>query len=199
MSDPLDQNPGEKAGGEKAGGRIEPTLPGAAKDPVAAAAETEELRGKLDAALAQVAAAEDARLRTLAELDNVRKRAEREISASAKYGTERLLGDLLSVCDSLELGLKAAGEAGEAAGSLLEGMQLTHKQLLSVLERYGVKAVDPQGQPFNPEVHEAVSMVESAEVPPNHVLTVMQKGYRLHERSLRPAMVVVARAPAQAG
>lgn len=162
----------------------------------AAPSEIETLRTQLEAAQAQAASAEDARLRALAELDNVRKRAEREISASAKYAAERLLGDLLTVCDSLDLGLKAAAGAGEAAQSLVEGMELTHKQLLSVLEKNGVHGIDPQGEPFNPELHEAVSMIESTEVAPNHVLNVMQKGYRLHERTLRPAMVVVARAPA---
>ena len=208
MSDPFDKNAGEKADG-----RIEPSLepraeaqtpqmpdsaPPAAEDPAApSVSELDELRAQLEAATARASAAEDARLRSVAELDNVRKRTEREIGNSLKFATERLLGELLTVCDSLELGLKAAGSAGEAARSLIEGMELTHKQLVSVLEKHGVSAVDPQGQPFSPESQEAVSMVESSDVAPNHVLSVMQKGYKLHERVLRPAMVVVARAPTQ--
>jgi len=157
--------------------------------------ELSALQARLAEAEQQIAAAKDQHLRTLAELDNIRKRAEREIDSNRKYGAERLLGDLLTVCDSMELGLEAAGAPEASAKSIADGVDLTFKQLLAFLEKHGVKQVDPQGQPFNPEFHEAVSMVPSAEVPANHVLSVMQKGYRLHERLLRPAMVVVAKAP----
>jgi molecular chaperone GrpE len=157
-----------------------------------AAAEIAALRAQLAEA---EKAAQEARIRAAAEFDNVRKRLEREAETSKKYGAERLLGELLGVSDSLELGLKAAQAPEASAKSIGEGMTLTHKQLHAFFEKHGVKVVDPAGQPFNPELHEAVSMVPSAEVPPNHVLNVMQKGYRLHERLLRPAMVVVAKAP----
>jgi molecular chaperone GrpE len=161
-----------------------------------AAAQIEDLKAQLAEAQQQAAAARDQQLRAIAELDNVRKRAEREVGTASKYGAERVLGELLAVTDSLELGLKAASAPDAAAKAIAEGLSLTHKQLQSFLEKHGVKVVDPAGQPFNPELHEAVAAVESSEVPPNHVLTVMQKGYRLHERLLRPAMVTVARAPA---
>ena len=99
--------------------------------------------------------------------------------------------------DSLELGLKSAPtEAGEAT-AVVEGLQLTHKQLLQALDKHGVKPLDPQGKAFNPEQHEAVTMVPSDQVAPNHVLEVLQKGYVLNERLLRPAMVVVAQAAAK--
>jgi len=160
-----------------------------------AAAEIAALRAKLAEA---EKAAQEARVRAAAEFDNVRKRLEREAETSKKYGAERLLGELLGVSDSLELGLKAAQAPEDSAQSIGEGMALTHKQLHAFFDKHGVKVVDPAGQPFNPEQHEAVSMIESAEVAPNHVLSVMQKGYRLHERLLRPAMVVVAKAPATA-
>lgn len=153
------------------------------------------LATRLADAEARAAAAKDAQLRAIADLDNVRKRAEREVVNASKYGAEKLLGELLGVADSLDLGLLAAAKPEAQVAALSEGMQLTQKQLLSVLEKHGVKPVDPRGQPFNPELHEAVTMMPSAEVPPNHVLSVMQKGYRLHERLLRPAMVVVAKAP----
>lgn len=159
-------------------------------------AELAALRARLAEAEAVAAAAKDQQLRAVAELDNVRKRAEREITNGARYGTERVLGDLLAICDSLELGLKAAAAPDVTPKAIADGLELTQKQLLSMLEKHGVTRVDPEGQAFNPEWHEAVSMIESAAVPPNHVLGVMQKGYRLHERLLRPAMVVVARAPA---
>ncbi|GAC1621174.1 MAG: hypothetical protein NVS9B10_03680 [Nevskia sp.] len=126
----------------------------------------------------------------------MRKRADREIDNARRYGAERVLGDLLAITDSLDLGLKAAASPEATAQSIGEGLAITHKQLLQMLEKYGVSVVDPAGQPFNPDLHEAVSAIPSDAVPPNHVLGVMQKGYRLHERLLRPAMVMVAKAPA---
>lgn len=159
------------------------------------AADYATLAGRLAEAEAKAAAARDAQLRAVADLDNVRKRAEREIGNASKYSAEKLLGELLGVADSLDLGLAAAAKPEAQVAALLEGMKLTQKQLLSLLEKNGVKPVDPRGQPFNPELHEAVTMVPSAELPPNHVVDVMQKGYRLHDRLLRPAMVVVSKAP----
>lgn len=156
------------------------------------------LAARLADAESRAAAARDAQLRAIADLDNVRKRAEREIASASKYSAEKLLGELLGVADSLDLGLAAAAKPGAQVAALLEGMQLTHKQLLTLLKKQGVEPIDPRGQPFNPELHEAVTMVPSTEVPPNHVVEVMQKGYRLHERLLRPAMVVVAKAPPSA-
>ena len=160
-------------------------------------AEIAALKARLAEVEQQAAAAKDHQLRAIAELDNVRKRAEREIASASRYGSEKVLGDLLAVTDSLELGLKAAESPEASAKSIAEGLALTHKQLQSFFDKHGVKVVDPAGHPFNPEIHEAVSAVESDAVAPNHVLFVMQKGYRLHERLLRPAMVTVARAPAK--
>ncbi len=152
---------------------------------------------------AQVAAAEqkavenwDKALRATAELENVRRRVERESAQVQKYSLERILGELIAVADSLDMALKAVAAESAETRAHLKGIALTHKQLWATLERYGVSLVDPAGQPFNPDLHEAVAMVESADVLPNHVVTVMQKGYKLHDRLLRPAMVVVARAPA---
>lgn len=177
----------------------------AAAAPTPAPTEIETLK-------AQLAEAQDKALRATAELDNVRKRAEREVSGAYKYALERALGDLLPVADSLEQGLKIAAASQDdrqdggsaargmdagAAKAILDGMALTQKQLLTFLEKHGVKIIDPQGQPFTADKHEAVSMVESSEVPANHVLSVMQKGYSLHERLLRPAMVMVAKEPSK--
>lgn len=158
--------------------------------------QLEALKTQLAEAEARAAASKDGHVRALAELDNVRKRVEREFGNAAKFSNEKILGDLLNVADSLDLGLRAAGASDAQVTAIAEGMQLTRKQLLALLEKHGVTAVDPIGTAFNPELHEAVTMLESADVAPNHVLSVMQKGYKLHERLLRPAMVVVARAPA---
>ncbi len=157
--------------------------------------QLDSLHEKLAEAETAAAVAKDQQLRAAAELENVRKRAEREIDSARKYGAERVLGDLLTISDSLELGLKAASGPDASVRSILEGLALTQKQFLMMFEKYGVAVVDPAGQPFNPEFHEAVSVVPSADVPANQVLGVMQKGYRLHDRLLRPAMVVVAKAP----
>ena len=157
--------------------------------------EVDMLRSKVAEAEAKAAAARDAHLRAVAEFDNLRKRSERDVQAARQYGAEKLLGELLGVADSLDLGLAAAAKPEAQLDALTEGMQLTLRQLLATLEKHGVKQVDPVGEPFNPDLHEAVTMVPSADVAPNHVLNVMQKGYRLHDRLLRPAMVVVAKAP----
>ncbi len=158
------------------------------------ASEVEILRAKLGEAEAQIQNSKEEHLRALAEIDNVRRRLERDAQVNLKYASEKLLGELLSVCDSLELGLQAAADATEGpAKALADGMQLTHRQLMSVLEKHGVKQIDPQGEAFNPDFHQAMSMIESTEMEPNRVHSVMQKGYTLHERLLRPAMVVVSK------
>lgn len=161
--------------------------------PVAPADEVEALKAQL--ADAEIKAAEnwDKALRATAELENVRRRVERESAQVQKYSLERILGELITVADSLDMALKAVAAESAETRAHLEGISLTHKQFWSTLERYGVSLVDPAGQPFNPDLHQAVSMVESDEVAPNHVVSVMQKGYKLHERLLRPAMVVVAK------
>jgi molecular chaperone GrpE len=156
--------------------------------------EVEALTAALAAAEAKAAENWDKALRAAAELENVRRRVERESAQAQKYALERVLTELVTVNDSLELALKAVAGETEETRKHLQGIELTHKQLWQALERHGVSQVDPQGQPFNPELHEAVSMVESAEIGPGHVVSVMQKGYRLHDRLLRPAMVVVSKA-----
>lgn len=138
----------------------------------------------------------DQMLRLRAESENQRKRLERENSNAVKYAAEKVFRDLLAVADSLELGLKAARDS-DTGGAVVEGLEMTHKQLNDTLSRHGVKIIDPAEAPFDPELHEAVSMVPSGAVAPNHVLEVVQKGYQLHERVLRAARVVVASAPPQ--
>jgi molecular chaperone GrpE len=147
------------------------------------------LAAELETARAELAQLREDSLRERADLENQRKRLERERDNARKFANERLLGDLLPVIDSLEAGLNAA--TGEA-GALREGMELTLRQLLKVAADYGLVAVDPAGEPFNPEHHQAMSMVDSADHAPGHVVQVYQKGWLLNERLLRPALVVVS-------
>jgi len=164
-----------------------------ADTPEALQAELDAVKTQLMDAQAAVTAARDAQLRAAAEAENRIRRAENEAAKARKFAAEDVLRDFLGVTDSLELGLKAAGAAPEGvAKALADGMQMTLKQLLGALERHGVKQIDPQGAPFNAEHHQAMSMAPAGEVPANHVLSVMQKGYTLHDRLMRPALVVVA-------
>lgn len=163
----------------------------------ATAADVEALRQALQEAQAKAQEHWDRLVRATAELDNVRKRADREVEAARKYALEKFATELLAVRDSLEMGLASARDANEAGDSHVQGMELTLKMLSGVMDKFGVQPVDPVGQPFNPEFHEAMSMQESSAQPSNTVLSVLQKGYVLNERLLRPAMVVVAKAPQQ--
>jgi len=163
-----------------------PDAAGASESILTPEAELALLKDQLAEAQMAVAVARDAQLRAAADAEN-------EAAKARKFAAEDVLKDFLGVSDSLELGLKAAGAAPEGvARALADGMQMTLKQLLSALERHGVKQVDPLGQAYNAEQHQAMSMAPSAEVPANQVLSVMQKGYTLHERLLRPALVVVS-------
>jgi molecular chaperone GrpE len=128
-------------------------------------------------------------LRAAAETENVRKRAARDVENAHKFALERIGRELLGVKDTLEMGVAVDDASVE---SLIEGSNATLKLLSSVLERFGIVEVDPEGEPFDPEFHEAISMQASDDAEPNSVLTVVQKGYTLNGRLLRPAMVIVA-------
>jgi molecular chaperone GrpE len=128
-------------------------------------------------------------VRALAELDNVRRRAERDIANAHRYGSEKLLTSLLPIVDSLEQALQLA----EGDKAMHEGLELTMKLFLDVLQKHDVEQIDPIGEPFDPQCHEAMTMQPSTEVAPNHVVAVFQKGYRLNDRIIRPARVIVAK------
>ena len=132
-----------------------------------------------------------------AELDNTRRRNEREVENAHKYALEKFVRELLPVKDSLELGMAAALGEGTELEKLREGMALTLKMLGTAMEKFGVSEVDPQGEKFNPERHQAMATQESPTAEANTVLTVYQKGYLLNDRLIRPAMVVVSSAPAE--
>lgn len=136
----------------------------------------------------------DKYVRAAAELENVRKRATRDVENAHKFALERFCTELLAVKDTLEMGVAAADKAD--AQSLLEGKEATLKLLTATMERFGVVELNPEGEPFDPQEHEAMTMQPSADVEPGSVLTVFQKGYALNGRLLRPARVVVASDPA---
>jgi molecular chaperone GrpE len=159
-------------------------------DTAALLAEIEQLQN-------QLAEARDQALRTAADAQNTRRRAEKDVENAHKYALEKFAAALLPVADNLERALEAADRANEAVKPLAEGVELTGKSLQDVLSRFDVQALDPLGAPFDPQFHEAVSMVENPDVEPNTVLLVMQKGYTLHGRLLRAAMVMVARGPSK--
>jgi len=132
-----------------------------------------------------------------AELDNNRRRNERDVENAHKFALEKFVRELLPVKDSLELGMAAALGEGTELEKLREGMALTLKMLGAAMEKFGVSEVDPAGEKFNPERHQAMAMQESPTAEANTVLTVYQKGYLLNDRLIRPAMVVVSSAPAE--
>lgn len=137
-------------------------------------------------------------LRAAAEIDNLRKRNAREVENASRFGVESLAAALLPVRDSLEAAIKAAeGAETTDIATLLEGERATLRLLDQALEGVGIAEIDPEGAPFDPERHEAMSLLPSPTAEPNSVLTVVQKGYELHGRIVRPARVVVARAPAE--
>ncbi|MEN8260939.1 MAG: nucleotide exchange factor GrpE [Pseudomonadota bacterium] len=133
-------------------------------------------------------------LRTQAEMENLRRRTEKELQSAHKFALEKFAKELLPVIDSLEYGLNAASAENADIQQLREGGELTLKQFQAALEKFNIEPLNPLGEPFNPEQHQAMAMQPSADVEPNTVLTVFQKGYMLNGRLLRPAMVVVARA-----
>ena len=142
---------------------------------------------------AELAAAQDAALRAQADAMNVQRRSEQEIDKARKFALERFCGDLLGVVDNLERAMESSSDAGGDA-VLIEGIELTHKGFMDVLTKYGVVPVDPMGEPYDPETAQAMSMVEQPDAEPNTVVAVMQKGYKLNGRLLRPAMVMVSKA-----
>ncbi|QSB19632.1 nucleotide exchange factor GrpE [Pseudomonas sp. 15A4] len=143
----------------------------------------------------QLKAAQDQSLRVAADLQNVRRRAEQDVEKAHKFALEKFASDLLPIVDSLERGLDLSNPDDESIRPMREGIELTLKMFYDTLKRYHLEAIDPHGQPFNAEHHQAMAMQESAEVEPNSVLKVFQKGYQLNGRLLRPAMVVVSKAP----
>ncbi|MBT5293673.1 MAG: nucleotide exchange factor GrpE [Cellvibrionales bacterium] len=157
---------------------------------------TDSLEAKVAALTEQLANAKDDQLRVQAEMQNLRRRAERDVESAHKFGLEKIINGLLPVLDNLDRAIGAVPE--ESAGddgvkALLEGVELTRKTALDVLTRFSVDVLEPFGEPFDPQFHEAMTMVPSPTAEPNSVIDVLQKGYTLNGRLLRAAMVVIAK------
>jgi molecular chaperone GrpE len=169
--------------------------PKAENQPEAAAEESQEAPESDPLAELKARADEnwDKFMRAAAEAENIRKRAARDVEHARKYALEGFGREMLAVKDSLEMGIQAAANAD--AATLLAGKEATLKLLATTLERFGIEELDPEGEPFDPEYHEAMTMQPTADAEPGSVLTVIQKGYSLNGRLLRPAMVIVAAEP----
>ena len=177
-------------GTDENGGQATAGMPGSASAP----AELERLQRALADAEERARSHWEQYLRAVADLDNVRKRAQRDIEAANRYGLEKFAAELLPVRDSLELAVQSADQAEFDARSLKQGQQATLQLLAKALERLGVTPIKPVGEPFDPSRHEAMLAQESATASPGTVLQVVQTGYELNGRVIRPARVIVAKA-----
>jgi len=154
--------------------------------------DAEMLKAQLATLAAAFESAKEQSLRAQADAQNIRRRAEQDVEKAHKFGLEKMVNDLLPVVDNLERAMAAVDLENEAFAAIVEGIKLTHKSFVDALARHQVKVVDPQGEPFDPNFHQAVSVVPNPDVEPNTVITCFQKGYTLHGRLVRPAMVVVS-------
>ena len=185
MAEEQDKNPIEDEA------QLEPEAPEEAVE----SNEELSLEAQLEAAKQEAADAKEQALRAAAEAQNARRRAEKDAENAKKFALEKFAGDMLTVVDNLDRALSSADRSNDDLKPMLEGVDLTLKGLTDALAKHNVEAVDPTGEPFNPEYHQAMAMVPSPDAEPNTVLEVMQKGYTLNGRLLRAAMVVVAKAP----
>lgn len=162
--------------------------------PVEEASTIEDLQKKLADSEAAVADATDKMLRAKAEIENIRRRSALDVENAQKFAVEKFARELVNVVDSLEHGLEAMTEPDQTQiVHLREGMQLTHKLLLDTLEKFQIKQINPQGAVFDPKQHEALTAQPTDEMEPNRVLNVVQKGFTIHDRMLRPARVIVSK------
>jgi molecular chaperone GrpE len=153
-----------------------------------------ELEAQLETAIQKAAEERERALRTAAEMENLRRRTELDVEKAHKFALEKFAGELLPVLDNLERAIELADKENEALKPMIEGVELTLKSMQSGVAKFGLVALDPLNQPFDPNAHQAMSMVPSADVAPNTVIAVMQKGYELNSRVIRPAMVMIAKA-----
>lgn len=188
-ADKRDQHEEEAAASEQDGARQAPAESAESSED----ARVQELEEKLREAEARAEDNWNQFLRARAEMENARRRAQKDVDQARRQGLEKLAGELLPVKDSLEMGLAAAQESNADVAKLTEGTELTLKMLSQAMDKFEITEVDPMGQKFDPERHEAMATQPSAEHEPNTVIHVVQKGYMLDDRLLRPAMVIVSK------
>ena len=163
-------------------------------EPEATAEQGDELEQALETAIDEAQRAKDDLLRVQAEMQNLRRRHEQDIEKAHKYGLDKFSIELLAVMDNLERSLEAASNSeDETIQAIYDGVNLTLKSLVDTFAKFNIEAVDPLGEPFDPQLHQAMSIQENAETEPNTVIAVMQKGYTLNGRVIRPAMVMVSK------
>ncbi|MGB2078564.1 MAG: nucleotide exchange factor GrpE [Vibrio sp.] len=155
--------------------------------------QVNELLAALQASETQLQEQKDSVLRAKAEVENMRRRSEQEIDKARKYALNKFAEELLPVIDNLERAMAAADSENEIIKPLYEGVEMTHKSMITTVAKFGLKEINPEGEAFNPEYHQAMGMQESPDHEPNTVMMVMQKGYELNGRVIRPAMVMVAK------
>lgn len=163
------------------------------ESPNSEAESIKDLEAKLEAKEQEAGETYDRLLRVSAEFDNYKKRSTREMEEFRKFANQSLIKEMLSVVDNLELAKNSTNDHKTIDKDLLQGLDMTHKEILKVFEKFNVKPIDAKGQPFDPAFHEAVMQEETDDVPKNTVINELQKGYMIHDRLLRPAMVVVAK------
>lgn len=163
--------------------------------PESEGATVDAIQQELESLSQQLTEAKEDALRAQAESQNARRRAEQDVEKAHKFGQEKLVSDLLPVIDNLERAMDSMPADNEEFKAVIEGLELTLKSFADTLSRHNIVAVNPVGEPFDPQLHQAMTMVESPDAEPNTVLNVFQKGYTLHGRLVRPAMVVVSKEP----
>lgn len=165
-----------------------------AQDEVTDIERIAQLERELATAKATIDQQKDSVVRAAAEVDNIRRRAAQDVEKAHKFALEKFVNELLPVIDNMERALMAADREQEVILPMIEGVEMTMKSFVDGVGKFGVEVIDPQGEAFNPELHQAMSMQPNADVAPNTVIAVMQKGYQLNGRLLRPAMVMVSQA-----
>lgn len=180
---------------------VESEMDKTAQPEAAESTESEEVSLESQLADAQAKADDnwDQLVRARAEMENIRRRSERELVNAHKYALEKFAQELLPVIDSMEMGVLAAQDESADVAKLREGTEMTLKMFETAIDKFGIKSVHPHGEAFNPDHHQAMTMIDSQEHEPNTVIDVMQKGYLLNERLVRPAMVVVSSANSGSG
>ncbi|MBA6341225.1 nucleotide exchange factor GrpE [Colwellia sp. MB02u-10] len=179
---------------EDAEEQVEVQLDAAAENISVEQEKINELELALATAKSTVADQKDSVIRAKAEVDNVRRRASQDVEKARKFALEKFAAEMLTTVDNLERALQNIDKDDESNTAIIEGIELTYQGLLASLEKFSIQAIDPQDQPFNPDLHQAMSMQEVEGVAPNTVIAVMQKGYELNGRLIRPAMVMVSKA-----